>query len=307
MWAGNERTASLVEVPGLLAWVHSVPSGPGDGGGDVHYLSLCPNCIVSRVALADVSGHGQAVLALGERLRELMRRYLRSLQQLRIMRDLNRAVQEELDGVHYATMVALGWHRRRGLLVLTNAGHPPPLWYRAARGEWTWIEALRASEEGGAVGVPLGLVADSRYRRTVLKPHVGDLVVLYTDGVSEASNEAGQELGRDGLISMARRLDASSAEAFGSQMAATLRRFRGGAEATDDETIIVLECVAPQAERAEEPRATNAGKPTRRAGLTLALAAVLLGSACARQPAPAPPPVESSWTVWGYLRASGVR
>ena len=244
MWAGNERTAGLLEMPGLVAWVHSVPSGSGEGGGDVHYLSVCPSCIVSRVALADVSGHGQAVLSLGEKLRELMLRYLPELEQVGLMRDLNRAVQEELDGVHYATMVAVGWHGPRGLLVLTNAGHPPPCWYRAARGEWSWIEARRASERARKVGVPLGLLADSTYDRTVLKPQVGDLVVLYTDGVSEASNEAGDELGRDGLMSIVRGLGASSAEAFGAHLAAALRRFRGSAEPMDDETIIVLESVS---------------------------------------------------------------
>lgn len=243
VWAGNERTTSLVGMPGMVAWVHSAPSGAGEGGGDVHYLSVCPSCIVSRVALADVSGHGQAVVVLGERLRELMLRYLHELEQVGLMRDLNRAVQEELDGVHYATMVAVGWHGQRSLLVLTNAGHPPPLWYRAARGEWTWIEVPRARKQGGAVGVPLGLVADSSYSRTLLKPKVGDLVVLYTDGVSEALNEAGEELGRDGLMSIARGLEAS-AEAFGSRLAAALRRFRGDAERVDDETIIVLERVA---------------------------------------------------------------
>ncbi|MBA2306065.1 MAG: hypothetical protein H0W08_26030 [Acidobacteria bacterium] len=106
-WAGNERAASLIELPGLVTWVHSVPAGPGDAGGDVHYVSVCPSCIVSRVALADVSGHGQAVVALGETLRELMGRHLRALEQVGLVRDLNRAVQEELDDVHYATMVAV--------------------------------------------------------------------------------------------------------------------------------------------------------------------------------------------------------
>ena len=124
--AGNERTASLLELPGLVAWVHSVPVGPVDAGGDVHYVSLCPSCIVSRIALADVSGHGQAVAALGEKLRELMKRHLRELPQVGLMRELNQAVREELGDVHYATMVAVGWHSRRGLLVMTNAGHPHP-------------------------------------------------------------------------------------------------------------------------------------------------------------------------------------
>ena len=58
-------------MPGLRTWVYAAPSGSDAHGGDVHYLSLCPACTVSRIALADVSGHGQAVVALGERLREL--------------------------------------------------------------------------------------------------------------------------------------------------------------------------------------------------------------------------------------------
>ena len=62
------------------------------------------------------------------------------------MRDLNEAVIGELDGVHYATMVAVGFHGRRGLLVMTNAGHPPAFWYRANRDEWAWFEPQGAAE-----------------------------------------------------------------------------------------------------------------------------------------------------------------
>ena len=242
-WAGNKKAASLIELPGLEAWVHSVPAGSGDGGGDVHYLSVCPSCIVSRIALADVSGHGPAVEALGETLQELMQRYLRALEQIELMRDLNMAVREQLDSVHYATMVAVGWHGRRGLLVLTNAGHPPPFWHQASAGEWSWLDTRRPGERGRPAGVPLGLLPDIDYERTVIRPHVGDLVVLYTDGVSEAVNRTGEELGRDGLMKIARELDPSSAEAFGTGLTSALLRFRDGVEAADDETVIVLQPV----------------------------------------------------------------
>ncbi len=244
IWAGSERTASLLELPGLAAWVYSTPSGPGEAGGDVHYLSVCPSCIVSRVALADVSGHGEAVRAIAEKLRELMRQYLTALEQGELMRDLNRAVQE-LDGVHYATMVAVGWHSRRGLLVLTNAGHPPPCVFRAADAEWSWLERRGAGDpERAPVGVPLGLLAGADYQRNVVKPRDGDLVVLYSDGVSEASNPAGDELGRDGLMNMVRGLDPRSAGAFGLELTRALSGFRGGRAPADDETIIVLQRVA---------------------------------------------------------------
>jgi sigma-B regulation protein RsbU (phosphoserine phosphatase) len=78
----------------------------------------------------------------------------------------------------------------------------------------------------------------------VVKPQVGDLVVLYTDGVSEATNPAGDELGRVGLMDIARELESSSAEVFGTSLASALRGFRGGVEPTDDETIIVLQAGA---------------------------------------------------------------
>jgi phosphoserine phosphatase RsbU/P len=240
-WAGNERTASLIDLPGLVAWVHTAPAGPGEAGGDVHYVSVCPSCIVARVALADVSGHGEGVVALGKTLRDLMQRYLENVEQVALMRDLNQAVREGLDGVHYATMVAVGWHNRRGLLVLTNAGHPPPLWYHRATNEWTWLETQRAREQLQPTGLPLGLLPDIAYDRKVIRPGVGDMIVLYSDGVSETVDPAGEELGREGLINIVREFSVMTAEAVGMELTSALDRFRGAAEAIDDVTIIALQ------------------------------------------------------------------
>ena len=242
-WAGNHKIASLVELPGLAAWVHSVPAGPGEAGGDVHYVSVCPSCVVSRVALADVSGHGHAVVSVSTKLRELMQDHLTALEQTGLMRDLNQAVQLGLDSTHYATMVAVGFHERRGLLVLTNAGHPPPFWYRAKRDEWAWLERPQPAQGAAVVGTPLGLLPDISYDRKIVKPLADDLIVLYSDGVSEATNQDGEELGRDGLIALARRLDVRSTEAFGTQLVEAVREFRGGTVPQDDETIIVMQRV----------------------------------------------------------------
>ncbi|HEY1471424.1 MAG TPA: PP2C family protein-serine/threonine phosphatase [Candidatus Acidoferrum sp.] len=239
-WASNQRTANLVELPGLTAWVYSVPAGQGHAGGDVHYVSVCPSCIVSRIALADVSGHGQTVAVFGERLRELMHRYLLDLEQTALMRELNQVVRTELGHGLYATMVAVGFHGRRGLVVMTNAGHPPPLWYRASRDEWAWLETKRPTERDRPAGVPLGVLADATYDRLVVKPQPSDLLLLYTDGVCESTSPDGTELGLDGLINLARTLDLGAAEALGTQLASALCAFRGDAEPLDDETIIVL-------------------------------------------------------------------
>jgi serine phosphatase RsbU (regulator of sigma subunit) len=138
------------------------------------------------------------------KLRTLMEKHLTALEAMGLMRDLNEAVQTELDGVHYATMVAVGFHGRRGLPVLSNAGHPPPFWHRTRRDEWGWFDEGSERHRPGVFGTPLGLLPDASYSRTIVKPEPGDLIVLYSDGVSEARDPSGEELGRDRLMEMAR-------------------------------------------------------------------------------------------------------
>src|SRR5258708_33893591 len=125
-------------------------------------------------------------------------------------------------------MVAIGWHGGRGLVTMTSAGHPPPLWYRAARDEWSWLQTRRASEPGRPAGVPLGLLADVSYDQLVIKPQPGDLIVLYSDGVSEATNPAGNELGLNRLVNMTRALDCTPPQRRGTRRTSALQPFRHG-------------------------------------------------------------------------------
>src|SRR5262245_10098085 len=192
-WAGNDNGSSVADLPGLRLWVHSRASGASDAGGDVHYVSVCPTCTVSRVALADVSGHGHAVQSFGNKIRELMQKYLAALDQVNLMRELNEAVIREFDGIHYATLVSVGFHARRRLCVMTNAGHPPALWYRADRADWEWFESRRAEPGATLRNTPLGLLPNVSYPRMIVKLRPGDLVVLYSDGISEAKNADGEE------------------------------------------------------------------------------------------------------------------
>jgi phosphoserine phosphatase RsbU/P len=239
-WAGHKEAASLVELPGLTAWVYSVPVGPDHVGGDVHYASVCPSCIVSRIALADVSGHGQTVAALGEKLQELMQLYLRDLEQIALMRDLNQALREDFGDGHYATMVAVGWHGRRGLMVMTNAGHLHLFGIVPRAMIGAGLKRYGAGERGRVSGVTLGLLPAVTYDRLVIRPQSGDIVLLYSDGVSEATNPAGTELGRDGLIDLVRAIDFRSPDALGTRLASALCGFRGDGEPQDDQTIIIM-------------------------------------------------------------------
>jgi sigma-B regulation protein RsbU (phosphoserine phosphatase) len=124
---------------------------------------------------------------------------------------------------------------------MTNAGHPPAFWYRTKRDEWAGFASQDPVESDGVRGTPLGLLPNVSYDRMIVKPDPGDLIVLYSDGVSESTNSAGNELGRDDLMTMARALPPVSAESFGTDLVEAVRDFRGGRAAEDDETIIVVQ------------------------------------------------------------------
>src|SRR5687768_7803648 len=80
-WSGSGIVSGAMLLPGLEVWLQSVPSGASYAGGDVHYFSNCPQCLVSRIALADVSGHGDQVAAFADALRQLMSKHLTALDQ----------------------------------------------------------------------------------------------------------------------------------------------------------------------------------------------------------------------------------
>ncbi|HEU0005470.1 MAG TPA: SpoIIE family protein phosphatase [Terriglobia bacterium] len=68
-------------------------------------------------------------------------------------------------------------------------------------------------------GPPVGLIPGTDYRQTVVSLKPGDLLVLYTDGITEAENEAGQDLGRDRLLEWARQAPNGLTEGNGRSLA----------------------------------------------------------------------------------------
>jgi sigma-B regulation protein RsbU (phosphoserine phosphatase) len=90
--------------------------------------------------------------------------------------------------------------------------------------------------------LPLGLIAGTEYHQTAAELQKGDLLILYTDGINEAENEAGEQFGMDGLLSIAPLLPVHSPSAAGEALMAAVSRFRGTAPAGDDATVVVLLC-----------------------------------------------------------------
>lgn len=237
VWGGNRKVNRTVKLPSLMAWVASNPINDGEGGGDLHYMSVCDYDLISRVALADVSGHGHDVSAVTQTLRELMHQNLNHWDQSDFMRGLNDAFNKSRK---YATAIVLSFHRITGRLAFSNAGHPPPLWYHAAQRSWGWLEERNDPQLKKVAGLPVGLIPGTDYSQTVVTLDPSDVLVLYTDGITEAENEAGQELGRERLLDWARRAPGDSAKALGEHLLQRLESFRGGLR-NDDETLLVLQ------------------------------------------------------------------
>lgn len=241
VWGGNQHVSALLELPGLLAWVESAPYKEANEGGDLHYLSACNNGVVARIALADVSGHGTEVSGIAGNLRTLMREYVNYWDQTEFVQRLNDAFPKDATGMKYASAVILGFYRGSGELLFTNAGHLPPLWYRAATDEWAFLKEDSPAVKDSVDGLPLGMIPGTNYQQTAVQLLPGDLIVLYTDGVSEAFNGAEQELGFEGLLQLARGVPVHSPAAAGFSLLAAVDKFRGGEPRRDDATMLVLQ------------------------------------------------------------------
>ncbi len=246
LWGGNGAVEHPIELPGLQGWICCIPFGDAPHGGDVHYVSVCSKGQVSRVALADVAGHGAYASSTAERLRKLFQRHTDNWDQSSLMRELNEAFRQGADGVQLATAVVLGFYLGTGELLFTNAGHLPLLWHHAATGVWEWLED-RTPYAKTIADLPLGLISGTSYVQTGVELNPKDMLILYTDGITETRDKTGTMLGQEGLLNIVRALEMNpnrGPEEIGRAIASRLKLFRGGQPQHDDETLVVLQRMA---------------------------------------------------------------
>lgn len=117
-----------------------------------------------------------------------------------------------------------------GELTFVNAGHMPPLLVRASDG---------STRELQTAGMALGVLEDAEFAEDVVRLEPGDAVVLYTDGVTEASNAEKQLFGRERLARVLSAHRESSAEELALAIDAAVAEFAGDAPQADDLTLLV--------------------------------------------------------------------
>src|SRR6202162_1775182 len=163
VWGGNQLTSRAVEFGGLNVWVYSKPYGQAEHGGDGYYASGCAPGRISRLLLADVSGHGNSVAATAADLRTLMRRFVNRLDQTEFVRLLNQQFTALSREGTFATAIVATFFAPSRRLTVCNAGHPRPLLYRAAQRQWNYLGHEGPGVQSTPSNIPLGLLEMPEY------------------------------------------------------------------------------------------------------------------------------------------------
>jgi len=198
VWGGNTAVDNGVVMPGLDVWVLGRPYEDQSSGGDVHYLSSCASGRITRLLVADVSGHGVKVNDIAITLRGLMRRFVNTLKQGKFVASLNREFATLAEAGCFATAVVATYFAPTRTLSLSLAGHPRPMVYRASERRWNVLETADDSGDG-VRNLPLGVFEETTYDERKLRLGDGDLVLLYTDSVMEVRDAQGRMLGEEGV------------------------------------------------------------------------------------------------------------
>jgi phosphoserine phosphatase RsbU/P len=225
---------TIPDVAGIDFGVHAEPARLV--GGD--YIDLFPSRGQLLFGLGDASGKSLAAALNALMLRYLVRGLVQALgsEHLEsILEHTNSVVAQDLRNTdHFITLVLGAVEAHSGRLRIVNAGHEPPLILRA---DATDVEIMTTHD------IVLGINDGVRYRVEETTLRVGDRAVIYTDGLTEASNSRGElytvERLRENFLAN-RELPA---QALADALFETVKTY-AGAEMRDDATILVIRRVA---------------------------------------------------------------
>jgi sigma-B regulation protein RsbU (phosphoserine phosphatase) len=217
-------------VPQIDGWEITASWQPASGvGGD------CFDAIrfgESRLALsiADVVGKGIPAALLMSNLQAAVRAFASDATEPQALcQQVNRILCGNIAEGRFISFFYCVLDGASGLLTYTNAGHYLPMLVRADG-------SIARLGEGGPV---LGVLADAEYAQAQVSLIAGDRVVLFTDGLTEARNDADEEFGEERLLEAIVHHRACSAPALQARLADAVATFTGG-QLQDDATLIVL-------------------------------------------------------------------
>lgn len=194
------------------------------------------------IAVGDVAGKGISAALLMANVQSALRTQIRhcleaspetrSLSTSRLVSQLNQHLYANTSPEKYATFCLCIWDEAAGTLTYTNAGHLPPVLLRQG--------VPQLLEVNGTV---VGAFPFSRYQESQMRLEPGDLLLFYTDGMTEAENAYGEQFGEERLLSTLCKSRAQSPDEILHALSRSVRDWTGTAELQDDLTLLLAERV----------------------------------------------------------------
>ena len=184
------------------------------------------------LAVCDVAGKGIPASLVMVMIRTTMRVLSSTSMDAATMTAwINRGVAGSVDLGRFATFSMIAYDPQTGTLEYSNAGHLPILLYR---------HRTQAVETLHGEGLPIGIEASASYETKRYTLERGDLLVMYTDGIVEAKNEARDEFGWERLEEVVTDHHEDEAQRIVDTIADQVRRFAGSEPQSDDQTILAM-------------------------------------------------------------------
>lgn len=198
-------------------------------GGDLYdYLSYDETH--TAIAVGDVSGKGAPAALFAALVSGIMRSMAaQHPAPATMLQVLNRALHERRLDTQYVAMLFTVWNDANQTLQIANAGAIQPVFCHDGE-----VELIPVA------GFPLGMFAEASYEEISLATRSGDTLVFFSDGLSDAENEAGEMYGTERLLGSIGRHASLSAQAMAEAIFAEITEFQGSHDRFDDETLIVL-------------------------------------------------------------------
>ena len=197
------------------------------GGDCFHFVPLSGGCM--GLAVVDASGKGLPAALIVANVQSSLRTAALFAPEdpAAVVSAVNRQLHACSPVERYATLFYGVFDDHTRVLRYVNAGHNPAVVIRRG-GAIVWLEASAP---------PVGLFAETVYQAQTVRLYPGDLIVAYTDGIVEATNEASEEWGVDGLLAAVKCCRTRQPESVVGAAFAALDEFSGDNQ-TDDATIL---------------------------------------------------------------------
>jgi sigma-B regulation protein RsbU (phosphoserine phosphatase) len=206
-------------------------------GGDYFDVIPLDGCV--GIAIADVAGKGIGAAMLMSNLQAMLQvRSSDAASPAELLEKMNVDLIRRVGEGRFITLFYLTLDPETGKVRYSNAGHNPPYLLRLDGG----IDDLQAS------GMPLGILADIRYETSDTEVKPGEVLLLYSDGITECMNSAGDMFGEAKLKETLARSAQGDAHSIRGAIFSAVDTFRENEPYSDDMTLIVLKRSGPTAE-----------------------------------------------------------